>query len=140
MDHAKDFFNLYDLSQGIHRNLAPGLDTRIFVGDQTMLSVLSLEPNAEGKMHSHPEQWGVLLEGSGVRLQGAKAFAVKAGDFWRTLGNVPHGFKAGSEGAPRPRHLQPTARGLQESRLWLRLRLKCGTNLCARAAKDFAAA
>ncbi len=68
MDEAHDFYNLDDLSQGMRRELAPGLIARIFVGDRSMLSVVNFEPNAEGKIHSHPEeQWGVLLKGSGVR-------------------------------------------------------------------------
>ena len=42
--------------------------TRIFAGEQAMLSVLTLAPNAKGKVHSHPEeQWGIMLEGDGVR-------------------------------------------------------------------------
>ena len=33
-----------------------------------MLSLVTIEPNAQGSLHSHPEeQWGVLLEGEGVR-------------------------------------------------------------------------
>ncbi|MEM7172189.1 MAG: cupin domain-containing protein [Pseudomonadota bacterium] len=100
MSNAEEFFNLDDLTQGIKRQLAPGLDTRIFVGEQSMLSVLTLAPGAQGDHHSHPEeQWGVLLEGSGTRFQGGEAFPVKAGDFWRTPGNIPHGFKAGPDGA-----------------------------------------
>ncbi|WP_282607685.1 cupin domain-containing protein [Pelagibius sp. Alg239-R121] len=100
MDVAQEFYNLNDLAQGLQRDLAPGLKTRIFVGDHSMLSVVSFEPNAEGQVHSHSEeQWGVLLEGSGVRFQGEQAFPVKAGDFWRTPGEVPHGFKAGGDGA-----------------------------------------
>ena len=59
-----------------------------------------LEGNAEGSLHHHPEeQWGVLLDGDGVRSQGENEFTVKAGDFWLTPGDVPHSFKAGSEGA-----------------------------------------
>ncbi|MEM7222667.1 MAG: cupin domain-containing protein [Pseudomonadota bacterium] len=100
MDEAREFFNLDNASQGLARELAPGLTTRIFVGDQSMLSLVSFAPNAQGEIHSHPEeQWGLLLEGSGVRTQGGQAFAVSAGDFWRTPGNLPHGFKAGPEGA-----------------------------------------
>ena len=36
---TENFFNLDDLSQGIARNLAKGVSTRIFPGDQAMLSV-----------------------------------------------------------------------------------------------------
>lgn len=100
MTGTPEFFNLDDLTQGIRRTLAPGLDARIFVGDQSMLSVVSLAPGAEGTPHSHPEeQWGVLLEGSGIRIQAGAEYAVNAGDFWRTPGDVPHTFKAGPDGA-----------------------------------------
>jgi len=100
MSNTNEFFNLNDPTQGIQRELGVGMSTRIFVGDQAMLSVVSLEPNAEGKLHSHPEeQWGVLLEGGGVRIQGGEEFSVKAGDFWRTPGDVEHSFKAGENGA-----------------------------------------
>ena len=94
------FFNLDDLSQGIRRTLAEGMETRIFPGEQAMLSVVRAAPNAAGKVHAHPEeQWGVLIEGSGVRVQDGKEYPVKKGDFWRTPGGVAHGFTAGPEGA-----------------------------------------
>jgi quercetin dioxygenase-like cupin family protein len=100
MDEAHEFHNLNDLTQGLRRDLAPGLTARIFLGDQSMLSVVTFEPDAEGTIHSHPEeQWGVLLEGSGVRIQGDAEMSVKAGDFWRTPGGVSHGFIAGGDGA-----------------------------------------
>ncbi len=93
-------FNLHDMSQGIARELAPGITTRIFPGDQAMLSVVRIKPGAEGTPHSHPEeQWGVLLEGSAERLQGGERFAVRAGDFWRTPGGIEHTIIAGPDGA-----------------------------------------
>ena len=74
--------------------------TRIFAGEQAMLSVVSFAPHAEGTLHSHPEeQWGVMLEGDGLRTQGGEEIPVKAGDFWRTPGNVEHTLKAGPNGA-----------------------------------------
>ncbi len=77
MQHEGEFFNIDDPNQGISRELAPGLKTRIFVGDNAMLSIVTLEPNAEGTMHSHPEeQWGVLLNGDGVRILGEKEVKV----------------------------------------------------------------
>ena len=95
-----NFFNLHDLSQGIKRELSKGMSTRIFPGDQAMVSVVRIEAGARGKTHSHPqEQWGVLLEGSGVRTQGGEKFTVTKGDFWRTPGDVEHTFEAGTEGA-----------------------------------------
>ena len=100
MSQREHFFRLDDLSQGLVRDLAPGLRTRIFAGDQAMLSVVEFEPNSTGSMHSHPEeQWGVVLEGSGVRVQGGEEIEVREGDFWRTPGGVEHTFRAGPEGA-----------------------------------------
>lgn len=94
------FFNIHDLGLGIHRQLAEGLETRIFPGDNAMLSIVRIEPGREGAVHAHPqEQWGVLLEGGGVRIQDGVEHTVGAGDFWRTPGGVPHGFRAGPEGA-----------------------------------------
>jgi len=100
MNTAGDFFNLHDLTQGLARELGPGIKTRIFPGDQAMLSVVRMEPNASGKLHSHPEeQWGVLLEGAAVRIQDGKEYPVRAGAFWRTPGGVLHGIRAGADGA-----------------------------------------
>ena len=96
---ASNFHNIYDLDQGIARTLAEGLTARIFPGENLMFSIVRIEPHAEGSMHSHPEeQWGIMLEGSGVRTQDGVEHAVKAGDFWRTPGNIVHGLKAGPEG------------------------------------------
>lgn len=100
MSRPDTFFNFADLSAGIARTLAPGIDTAVFAGDQAMLSVVSFEPDSEGSIHHHPEeQWGVMLEGSGTRIQDGIEVPVAPGDFWRTPGGVPHGFRAGPEGA-----------------------------------------
>lgn len=100
MNQQENFFQLHNLEQGIQRELAPGLNTRIFVGDQAMLSVVRMEPGAQGSVHSHDEeQWGVLLEGDGVRIQDNHEVPVNQGDFWRTPGGVSHGFRAGPAGA-----------------------------------------
>ena len=94
------FFNFADLSGGIARTLAEGIETRVFPGEQAMFSVVSFEPNSEGSIHAHPEeQWGVLLEGSGTRIQDGVDVPVGKGDFWRTPGGVEHGFRAGPDGA-----------------------------------------
>jgi len=107
--------NLYNENQGIQRTLAEGVQARIFAGEHAMLSIVRFEPNATHAPHSHPqEQWGVLLEGEGTRLQGSEAVPVKAGDFWHTPGGVSHTFQAGPAGAlvldifspPRPEYIQ----------------------------------
>ncbi|MFQ5958670.1 MAG: cupin domain-containing protein [Alphaproteobacteria bacterium] len=93
-------FNLNDEGQGIQRRLGPGITTRIFAGEHAMLSVVRIAPHTQGTLHSHPqEQWGVLLEGECVRIQGAEEVAMKAGDFWRTPGGVAHGVRTGAAGA-----------------------------------------
>ena len=94
------FFDLDNLEQGIFRQLTDGISTRIFPGDQAMLSVVRVAPNAMGTLHQHPEeQWGVMLEGSAIRLQGGEEIAVKKGDFWRTPGGVEHSVIGGPDGA-----------------------------------------
>ena len=93
-------FNLDDDTQGIPRTLAPGITTRIFPGDQAMLSVVRIAPHSEGTLHSHPqEQWGVLLRGACLRIQDGREVAVRAGDFWHTPGGVAHSVRTGDEGA-----------------------------------------
>lgn len=65
-----------------------------------MLSIVTIATGAAGEIHHHPEeQWGVLLEGSAVRIQGGEEIAVRKGDFWRTPGGVPHTMRAGPDGA-----------------------------------------
>jgi quercetin dioxygenase-like cupin family protein len=116
MSQKDEFHSFEDLSDGLFRELGEGLTTRIFSGEQAMLSVVSFEPNSEGVLHHHPEeQWGVLLEGTATRVQGDEEIPVKKGDFWRTPGNVPHTMRAGPEGArvldifspPRPEYRKP---------------------------------
>ena len=98
--HPEWAFNVNDESQGIARKLADGLNARIFVGENVMLSVVHIEPNSVGKIHSHmEEQWGFLIEGECLRIQGDEEFSAKAGDFWHTSGNVPHGIRTGAVGA-----------------------------------------
>jgi len=114
MRKTKDcFFNVNKTDQGIARELALGINTRIFPGDQAMLSVVNLDPNSEGSIHSHEqEQWGYLLEGSAIRIHSGEKVEVKKGDFWLTPGGVEHGVIAGSDGAtildvfspPRPEY------------------------------------
>ncbi len=96
----ENFFNIDDPAQGIFRQLAEGITTRVFPGEQAMLSLVRCEANTAGSIHSHPEeQWGMCLEGSGVRIQDGIDVPFKKGDFWRTPGGVEHGIRVGSDGA-----------------------------------------
>ena len=99
MSQRDNFFRLDDMSQGLARELAHGVTTRIFPGEQAMLSIVRIEPGHKGTMHHHPEeQWGVCLDGSATRFQGNEAIEVGKGDFWRTPGGVPHTMQAGPDG------------------------------------------
>ena len=100
MTQKDNFNNIDEVNTGISRILGDGISTRIFCGEQAMLSIVSIEANAKGKIHSHPEeQWGFLLEGSGIRIQGNEKIEIKKGDFWQTPGGVEHGIIGGPSGA-----------------------------------------
>ena len=100
MSQENYFNNINDLDSGIKRVLGDGISTRIFCGDQSMLSIVTIEPNAKGQIHSHPqEQWGFLIEGSGIRIQDGQKIEIKKGDFWQTPGGIDHGIIGGTEGA-----------------------------------------
>ncbi len=100
MARPDNFFNFGDLSAGITRTLAPGITTRVFVGEQAMFSVVTFDPHSEGSIHRHTEeQWGVMLKGNGIRIQDGAEVPVIEGDFWCTASDVEHGFTAGPTGA-----------------------------------------
>lgn len=114
-------FDLDDRDAGIARQLADGLDTRIFPGEESMLSVVHVEPHSEGARHSHDEeQWGVLLSGTCTRIQGGEEVAVSEGDFWHTPGGVEHTIRTGDSAAvildvfspPRPEYRE-SGRGFE---------------------------
>ena len=94
----ENFFTIDSAEGGIARELAPGITTVIYTGDQAMFSIVRFEAGARGTLHHHPEeQWGYCLEGSGQRIQGEQTVDVKVGDFWRTPGGTPHTMEAGPE-------------------------------------------
>jgi len=100
VNKADWMFQLEGDPRGIRRKLAEGITASIFPGGNVMISVVRVEPNATGSVHSHPEeQWGVLLEGRCTRMQGAQEVEAVAGDFWHTPGGVAHGVRTGAEGA-----------------------------------------
>ena len=54
----KYFYNLNDNKKGILRELGDGIKTRIFPGEKAMVSVVSINTNSTGKIHStQQEQW-----------------------------------------------------------------------------------
>lgn len=100
MSKADWLFHVDGDARGIARKLAEGVNASIFPGERAMLSVVRIDPNATGSIHSHPEeQWGVLLKGRCTRIQGDEEVEAVAGDFWHTPGDVAHGVRTGSDGA-----------------------------------------
>ena len=112
----KWYYNINDASDGIQRELGPGLKQRVYAGEHAMISVINIEPNSVGKNHSHPqEQWGFLLEGECIRVQDEERVKMKKGDFWHTPGNISHQIITEDKGAtiidifapPRKDYLKP---------------------------------
>jgi quercetin dioxygenase-like cupin family protein len=108
-------YNLNDEKLGIARRLADGINARVFVGENVMLSVVKIDSHTKGKIHSHKEeQWGVLIEGECTRIQDGEEINVRVGDFWHTPGNALHGIRTESSSAvildifspPRPEYKQ----------------------------------
>lgn len=94
-----EFHNIDDSTDALVRQLADGLSAQIYPGDEAMISIVTAEPSASGQLHQHPEeQWGLCLEGSGIRVQGDQEIPFSKGDFWRTPSGVPHTMRAGSDG------------------------------------------
>ncbi len=121
MSQKAEFHNLDKPDDGLMRELAPGLTTRIFAGEQAMLSVVTIAPNAEGKMHHHPEeQWGVLLEGSAIRFQGGEEIPVKQGRLLAHARQRAAHHARRPRGRARARHLLAAAAGIQKAgeRVW----------------------
>lgn len=98
---------------GTHRRLADGLNARILAGENSMLSIVTIDPHSSGELHSHPEeQWGLCLEGECIRIQAGEEYHATAGDFWHTPGGTEHAIETGEAGAlvldvfapPRPEY------------------------------------
>lgn len=100
MAKAAWMFQLHGDARGIARKLGEGLNANIFPGEKVMLSVVRMEPNSAGAVHSHPEeQWGVLLEGKCTRIQAGEEIEANAGDFWFTPGGIEHTVRTGASSA-----------------------------------------
>ena len=92
-------FQLKDDPRGISRKLADGLQATIFPGENVMISIVRIDPHTTGELHSHPEeQWGIMLEGKGIRIQNGEEIEVTVGDFWHTPGGVVHGLRTEDSG------------------------------------------
>ena len=88
-------FHLIDDDRALVRRLSRGVSARILFSERVMLSLVQLDADSEAPIHSHQEeQWGMVLEGSCVRIQGGEQTIVAQGDCWYTPGGVSHGIRA----------------------------------------------
>ena len=88
------------LSQLRRFTLADGISAQALFGDDAMLNLVELAPDAEIPRHSHPhEQLGVVLRGA-LRLVAADEERVlHPMDAYALPGEVEHQARAGTEGA-----------------------------------------
>lgn len=71
-----------------------GVQLQIATGEQTMMSMVALEPHASVPMHSHPhEQCGIWLEGEADFTIGSDVQRVRPGDSYIIPGGVTHGVQ-----------------------------------------------
>jgi quercetin dioxygenase-like cupin family protein len=95
MEHA--FVSLADVAE---YELAPGVTGRPLIGEQVMVNVVELEPDADVAHHSHPhEQVGLVLRGVMVMTIAGETRAVGPNEGFTIPGGVPHSGRAGPEGA-----------------------------------------
>lgn len=81
MSQTDNFFNLDALKQDLSRQLADGMITRVFADDDAMISIVRIEPNMSGSVHSHPEEqcglFGaqVIVDRAGKHLKSLQAIS-----------------------------------------------------------------
>ena len=85
MKQADEFHNLDDPHDGLFRELGPGISTHIFAGEQAMLSVVSIAPNAMGTLHHPRGAVGRASRGLGGSLPGRRG---NRGEKRRLLANA----------------------------------------------------
>ena len=79
------------------KEIVPGGIIRTFWGDNTLLSVVDLEPNVEVPLHTHPqEQSGMVLEGQINMGIAGESRTLKTGDIYIIPGGIEHSAKTSS--------------------------------------------
>ena len=82
------------------KELAPGVRTRTFWGDNLLLSVVDLDPNSDVPNHTHPhEQGGMMLDGELEMGIAGETRLLKPGDVYIIPGNIEHWAKSGGSPA-----------------------------------------
>ncbi|MBM4448161.1 MAG: cupin domain-containing protein [Chloroflexi bacterium] len=79
---------------------APGFLVHVASGRRSMLSYVTLQPNAEAPLHHHSEeQIGIVLEGEFDMTIGDETRLLKKGNMYLVPANMTHGGLAGADGA-----------------------------------------
>ena len=85
----------FDQSEPPRRELAPGINTRIFWGDKVMMSLVEIAPNSKMPAHSHPnEQAGMVMQGEFDFTIGGQTKRLRQGDVYVIPGDVEHALVA----------------------------------------------
>ena len=78
------------------KEIVPGVHLRTFWGNEMLVSIADLEPNAVLPAHSHPhEQTGHIISGEIEITIDGEPRLVKPGDTFIIPGGVEHGVKVG---------------------------------------------
>jgi len=87
-----------DTSSRDPMELAPGVRTRTFWGEQMLLSLVEVEPNSLMPLHTHPEeQGGIIIEGEFEIGMGGEVKVLKPGDVYIIPGGVEHYAKTNAK-------------------------------------------
>lgn len=87
----------YDLNDREVKDLLSGVHARTFWGDNLLMAVVDLDPEAVVPMHSHPhEQGGIVLRGEMTMTIADETRTVKEGDLYVIPGGVEHEARVGS--------------------------------------------
>ncbi|MEE9202366.1 MAG: cupin domain-containing protein [Dehalococcoidia bacterium] len=74
-----------------HRELAPGVKTRLAFGEKLNISVVELEPHSVVPRHHHPhEQMGFVASGEVEMGIGGEARVLRKGDAYLVPSDVEH--------------------------------------------------
>lgn len=81
----------YDPSEREAKELVAGINARTFWGEEMLLAVVDLDPNAQLPRHSHPhEQGGLMISGQMEMTIDNETRLLKPGDVYIIPGGVEH--------------------------------------------------
>lgn len=81
----------YDPTERQAKELAPGINARTFWGEEMLVAVVDLDPNAHLPLHSHPhEQSGTVISGQLEMNIAGTVRLLQPGDVYIIPGGVEH--------------------------------------------------